>query len=76
MSEEIQIRMGAMAPSLVEQLVPYGVSVESAARFERLSKAITGLLLGGLLPDGQAKKCREKLFKQIEKELQRAGAQP
>lgn len=76
MSEQIQIRMGALAPSLVEQLIPYGVSVETAARFESLSKAITGLLLGGLLPDGQAKKCREKLFKQIEKELHSAGDKP
>lgn len=76
MSEEIQIRMGAMAPSLVEQLTPYGVSQEAAERFERLNKAITGLRLGDLLPDAQAKKCRDKLFKQIAKELQRAGDQP
>lgn len=76
MSEEIQIRMGAMAPSLVEQLTPHGVSQDAAERFERLNKAITGLRLGDLLPDAQAKKCRDKLFKQIEKELQRAGAQP
>lgn len=76
MPEEIQIRMGAMAPSLVEQLVPYGVSREAAERFERLNKAITGLRLGDLLPDSQAKKCRDKLFKQVEKELQRVGDQP
>lgn len=73
MPEQIQIRMGAMAPSLVEQLTPRGVSQEAAERFERLSKAITGLRLGDLLPDAQVKKCRDKLFKQIEKELQRAG---
>lgn len=76
MSEQIEIRMGALAPSLVEQLTPHGVSQEAAERFERLSKAITGLRLGDLLPDTQAKKCRDKLFKQIEKELQRAGARP
>lgn len=76
MPEEIQIRMGAMAPSLVEQLAPYGVSVETAARFERLSKAITGLILGDILPPAQAKKCREKLFKQIERELQKPVDQP
>ncbi len=76
MSEEIQIRMGAMAPSLVEQLTPHGVSQDAAERFERLNKAITGLRLGDLLPDAQAKKCRDKLFKQIEKYLQRAGSQP
>lgn len=76
MPEQIEIRMGAMAPSLVEQLVPYGVSIGTATRLENLNKAITGLCLGDLLPDAQAKKCRDKLFKQIEKELQRAGAQP
>lgn len=76
MSEQIEIRMGALAPSLVEQLTPHGVSQEAAERFERLSQAITGLRLGDLLPDAQAKKCRDKLFKKIEKELQRAGAQP
>lgn len=76
MSEQIEIRMGALAPSLVEQLTPHGVSQEAAERFERLSKAITGLRLADLLPDAQAKKCRDKLFKQIEKEVQRAGAQP
>ena len=76
MSEQIEIRMGALAPSLVEHLTPHGVSQESAERFERLSKAIAGLRLGDLLPDAQAKKCRDKLFKQIEKELQRAGARP
>lgn len=76
MSEQIEIRMGALAPSLVEQLTPHGVSQEAAERFERLSKAITGLRLGDLLPDSQAKKCRDKLFKQIEKELQRVGEHP
>lgn len=76
MSEQIEIRMGALAPSLVEQLTPHGVSQEAAERFERLSKAITGLRLSDLLPDAQAKKCRDKLFKQIEKELQRVGDQP
>lgn len=76
MSEQIEIRMGALAPSLVEQLTPHGVSQEAAERFERLSKAITGLRLGDLLPDAQAKKCRDKLFKRIEKELQRAGEKP
>ena len=76
MSEQIEVRMGAMAPSLVEQLTPHGVSQETAERFERLNKAITGLRLGNLLPDAQAKKCRDKLFKQIEKELQRVGGHP
>jgi len=81
MTQGIEIRMGALAPSLVEQLAPHGVSHEAAEYFDQLSTAITDLLLAGVLPDAQGKKCRERLFKQIDKELHRkklqsAGAQP
>lgn len=69
MTEKLEIRMGAMAPSLVEQLVPYGVSIGTATRLENLNKAITALAISDMLPPSQVKRCRDKLFKRIEKEL-------
>lgn len=74
MSEEIYVELGCMAPSLVAQLRPYGISEDRCRVLQKRNEAITTLSLADILTQTQAEKCREKLFKQIEKDLEKVGA--
>lgn len=67
MSQEFDITFGALAPEIKEQLDEAGLRYEEkdADVWNGHAKAITRLHIGGLIPDGQAEKARQKLAKKI-----------
>lgn len=72
MSEQIlKIRLGAMSPSVKEQVEEQGFKIDAtdSVHLQKDSEAITRLIIRGLITDSQAKQARDKLFKKIQKSL-------
>lgn len=62
---EFQIRMGALADSIKDQLKEFGLVIEKPEQYQKQADAISLLNVTGLIPDGVAHKARERLMKKI-----------
>jgi len=62
-----EYRLGGMAPPLKEQLPE--LDANFADRCDKLSEAITRLLMGDILTHSQSNKARDKLAKQINEKI-------
>jgi hypothetical protein len=61
----VQIRFGAIAPPLSEQLKGIHVGDQDLLRFQASADAIVQLYFDDLIPDSQVDKIRTKLGKRI-----------
>lgn len=62
----MQIELGALAPSLIEQLAG-AVDADKLAHFDQDADAITRLYVRGYIPESVAGKARKRLVKEISK---------
>jgi len=58
---------GALAPSILNQLIDQGLSIEKreGARLQKIADAITLLCIHGILSDSEKHRARMRLMKQI-----------
>jgi hypothetical protein len=57
--------MGVLAPSLVEQLKPYGLKLNHVKQLQDLNQAITRLYLAEVLTESEKERARKRLIKRI-----------
>ncbi len=62
----MKVAFGALAPKLHEQLP---VSARSVRLLQRYADAISLLLIGGCLSDGEAHRARQRLMKRLMKRI-------
>ena len=69
---QFQLRFGAFAPSLTEQLTEQGVPFdpEECEKWDRWHDALNLLAIGGPVTSGERQKIQERMFKRIRKALQ------
>ena len=67
MEKTLNLRFGAMSPSIKEQLTEQNLKfrVGDVNHFQKDSEAIVRLKIRGLLNDSTAKKAQDSLFKKI-----------
>ncbi|SER23144.1 MULTISPECIES: hypothetical protein [Pseudomonas] len=71
---DLSVKMGVLAPSLVEQLKPYGLKLDQVQSLQDLNHAITRLYLAEVLTETEKERARKRLMKRITdavKEVQR-----
>jgi len=68
-SLEVGVSVGAMAPLLSEQLSDQGFEVNKVDVYEKNLDAVTRLLICGYMPQSIAKKCRDKILKDVFKNI-------
>lgn len=66
---QLELRFGALAPHIHEQLEAQGYTIPGTDRYQAHSERITHLLLANILTDGEAKRARGRLFKIVLKEV-------
>lgn len=73
MTEEktFSIEFGALAPKISEQIVQQGLTIPEnrGKAFDDIAHAIVLLHLHGIIPDGVRDSARQKVMKQISKEI-------
>lgn len=70
-NEMLEIRMGALSPSITEQLESQslGFDEERAAQFDMCKESIIHLACSGFMNDNERRSVEKKLFKAIEKHV-------
>ena len=71
---DVKIEVGAMADRLGEQLSRYGLEVEKCAHYQVCLDNVTRLVLNGYIPQSVAKKARDKIIKDVFKNMKKVGA--
>ena len=61
----IGFKFGALSPKLSVQLSEMGYSIKSIKTFQDDADAITRLVVRGFIPDGAARKARQKIVNLI-----------
>lgn len=69
--DEIKLSVGALAPSVSEQLIKFGIAFDTDGKYQQSLDAVTRLLLQGYLPHSQANKARDKIIKDVFKQLRK-----
>ena len=69
----MDIRFGALAPSLVEQLAGLGITEEKLEALNNHAHAITRLKVNGLLTERESGSARKRLIKEITKAYEEAA---
>ncbi len=71
MNKGITIQMGALSPSITTQLAEQGVDIDPSKpeSWDRQADAITRLMFADILTPSQVQKARQRLMKNISKEL-------
>jgi hypothetical protein len=69
----MDIRLGALAPSLVEQLDGLGIPADKLEAINNDAHAITRLKVRGLLTERESESARKRLIKQITKAAEEAA---
>lgn len=67
---EVKLSVGAMSPDISEQLDKFGLVVKGAEKYQRNLNAVTQLFLNGYIPETAAKKARDKIIKDVFKNMQ------
>lgn len=72
MSKQIEIQMGALAPSITQQLADQGVDIapSRSQAWDSQADAITRLMFADILTPSQVEKARQRLMKHIGEMLQ------
>lgn len=64
-NKQIELRFGAFAPPLFDQLSAYNLSPGLIGQYQRDKDAILRLAVQGIIAEGEARKARKRLTKQI-----------
>lgn len=72
MSKQIEIQMGALAPSITQQLADQDVDIapSRSEAWDNQADAITRLMFADILTPSQVEKARQRLMKHIGEMLQ------
>lgn len=67
MSKQVEIQMGALAPSITQQLADQGVDIapSRSEAWDNQADAITRLMFADILTPSQVEKARQRLMKHI-----------
>ncbi len=64
-NKQIELRFGAFAPPLFDQLSAYNLSLGIIKQYQRYADAIVRLSAQNIITAGEARKARKRLTKQI-----------